>query len=233
MVYLVTCWDGKEKKNLYFDNSQEDVLCSSDEFLSVLSQTGLDAEFLGCQQHMLSRHSDWLQQGRHLRVQNCILCLTYLPGSNISQPSVSANLKVTCWNVTFIFLYKQPCMLNFFVSVNSTLYVPGGHCCHVLCSFSHSLSRLLQLAELFWFLCTVTQQHQVAQMTCEGCHHLLHRRSPDQPVVQQRGHSWQSDSAWLKRKVQYHLLWGSRCFQCGGCMNNLLYSTEELDVRVS
>lgn len=58
MVYLVTCWDGKEKKNLYFDNSQEDVLCSSDEFLSVLSQTGLDAEFLGCQQHMLSRHSD-------------------------------------------------------------------------------------------------------------------------------------------------------------------------------
>lgn len=168
-----------------------------------------------------------------IRVQNCILCLTYLPGSNISQPSVSANLKVTCWNVTFIFLYKQPCMLNFFVSVNSTLYVPGGHCCHVLCSFSHSLSRLLQLAELFWFLCTVTQQHQVAQMTCEGCHHLLHRRSPDQPVVQQRGHSWQSDSAWLNRKVQYHLLWCSRCFQCGGCMNNLLYSTEELDVRVS
>ena len=49
---------GEIKVILYFDYSQEDVLCSGDEFLSVLSQTGLDAEFLCCQQHMLSRLSD-------------------------------------------------------------------------------------------------------------------------------------------------------------------------------
>ncbi|TNN61768.1 hypothetical protein EYF80_027990 [Liparis tanakae] len=35
---------------------REDVLRGRDEFLSVLSHTGLDAEFLGRQQDMLSRH---------------------------------------------------------------------------------------------------------------------------------------------------------------------------------
>lgn len=52
----------RRKLLLYFDYCQEDALRSSDEFLSVFSYIGLDAEFLGCQQHMLSRHSERLQQ---------------------------------------------------------------------------------------------------------------------------------------------------------------------------
>lgn len=72
-------------------------------------------------------------------------------------------LEVTCWHVTFTDLYLKLYKLNilFLTSTNSILYIPGGHCCHVLSSFSHSLSCSFQLAELFRFLYIVTHEHQV------------------------------------------------------------------------
>lgn len=65
---------------LYFDYFQEDSLRGSDELLSVLRQSGLDAQFLGCQQQMRPRDGDRLQQRRHLRAQRFILRPTYVPG---------------------------------------------------------------------------------------------------------------------------------------------------------
>lgn len=69
---------------LYFDYSQEDTLCGGDKFLFVLRQCGLDAQFLGSQQHVLPRHGDRLQQRRRLRVQLFILRPSYVPGSRDS-----------------------------------------------------------------------------------------------------------------------------------------------------
>lgn len=54
---------------LYFDYFQEDSLRGGDKLLSVLRQSRLDAQFLGCQQHMLPRDGDRLQRRRRLRVQ--------------------------------------------------------------------------------------------------------------------------------------------------------------------
>lgn len=64
---------------LYFDHFQEDCLCGGDKLLFVLRQSGLDAQFLGCQQQMRPRDGDRLQQRRHLRVQRFVLRSTYIP----------------------------------------------------------------------------------------------------------------------------------------------------------
>lgn len=152
---------------LYFDYFQEDSLRGGDKLLSVLGQSGLDAQFLGCQQQMLPRDGHRLHQGRRLRV---ILRPTYVPG------------------------YKDCCGMSILpVGTDELrsepLSLPAGRCCQVPGSFSHPLSCLLQPTELSCFPLTVAKQHQVAQMSRHGCHHLLHGRRPDRPMMQQGRHA--------------------------------------------